>query len=278
MKKVILVILSVLLSVTVRAQTVGDLNGDGNVDVGDIMTIINIMADQTTGVDKDKADLNGDGNVDVGDIMAIINIMTGGTQPPETAYLSCPDDKHPHMIDLGLPSGTKWACCNVGAGTPEGYGGYFAWGETGEKSTYNWDTYQYGYYNYDNDYSHLVNIGSDIAGTQYDAATANWGSSWQMPSFEQIKELLDNCSSTWTTQNGVNGRIFAGTNGSAIFLPAAGTHWLDDLYDAGSDGYYWSSTLGESRPSNARYLYFNSEEAIRNLNNRGNGRSVRPVR
>ena len=200
----------------------------------------------------------------------------GGTDSDTT----CPDGNHPHMIDLGLPSGTKWACCNVGASTPEGYGNYYAWGETQPKSVYSWDTYQYGSYNYDGDYSHLVNIGSDIAGTQYDAATANWGAPWRMPSWTQIKELLDNCTSVWTTQNGVNGTKFVGPNGGTIFLPPAGFRWNGVLDDAGSNGYYWSSTHYESYPLNAYFLYFifayaNWSSSSRILNN---GLSVRPVR
>ena len=76
-----------------------------------------------------NGNVNNDGAVNVGDIMAVINIMAGVTKPSVNVYLSCPDDDHPHLIDLGLPSGMKWACCNVGTLTPEGYGGYYAWGE-----------------------------------------------------------------------------------------------------------------------------------------------------
>lgn len=191
---------------------------------------------------------------------------------------SCPDNNHPHMIDLGLPSGTKWACCNVGATTPEGYGNYYAWGETQPKSEYNWDTYQYGYYNGDGDYSHLVNIGSDIAGTSYDAATVNWGAPWRMPSLTQIQELLNKCSSEWTTQNGVSGRKFTGPNGGSIFLPAAGGRWGSGLYGAGASGGYWSSSLDESDPGYACGLGFYSGYAGWGSNYRGSGLSVRPVR
>lgn len=86
---------------------------------------------------------------------------------------SCPDDNHPHMIDLGLPSGTKWACCNVGATKPEEYGGYYTWGETEEKSVYDWSTCKYWTDSngdgYADDYE-FTNLGSDIAGTGYDVA------------------------------------------------------------------------------------------------------------
>ena len=136
--------------------------------------------------------------------------------PGQDAYLTCPDNNHPHLIDLGLPSGTKWACCNVGANKPEAYGDYYAWGETETKSTYDWSSYIHC----DGSQSTCHNIGSDIAGTQYDVAHVQWGGSWVMPSQSQIKELVENCTHEWTTLNGVNGRNFTGTNGGTIFLPA----------------------------------------------------------
>jgi biopolymer transport protein ExbD len=227
-----------------------------------------------------KGDVNDDTKVDVADIATVIDIMAGkgGEAPEEKAYTTCPDDHHPHLIDLGLPSGTKWACCNVGASTPEGYGNYYAWGETSPKSVYDWDTYQYGYYNYDGDYSHLVNIGSDIAGTGYDAATANWGSPWRMPSQAQIEELLNNTTSTWTTQNGVNGRKFTGSNGGTVFLPAAGYRDNSGLYRAGSRGNYWSSALTEGYPYYAWCLSFGSGGVSTDYYGRYVGRSVRPLR
>jgi len=233
-----------------------------------------------------RGDLNGDSTVDVGDIMTVINIMTGGSQP--IAYKTCPDDNHPHLIDLGLPSGTLWACCNVGASSPEEYGNYYAWGETSSKSKYNWGTYQYGYYNNDGDYSHLVNIGSDIASTQYDAATANWDAAtanyldapWHMPSRAQIDELVSSCTSTWTTLNDMDGRLFTGPNGGIIFLPATGYRWDGGLYGAGSDGRYWSSTLHEGYPLNACCLDFGSGSADWSIyvSLRCIGQAVRPVR
>ena len=201
-----------------------------------------------------------------------------GEESQQKGYLECPDSHHPHLIDLGLPSGTKWACCNVGASAPEQYGSYFAWGETSPKSIYSWNTYQYGYYNYDGDYSHLVNIGSDIAGTQYDAATVNWGNPWVMPNKDQMYELVNSCTSEWTTENGVNGRKFTGPSGGTIFLPAAGLRWRDDLGYAGSYGYYWSSTLDGSNTRRAWYLYFDSGHVYSCNDYRLDGQSVRPVR
>lgn len=197
--------------------------------------------------------------------------------PLEYGETTCPDANHPHWIDLGLPSGTKWACCNVGASTPEQYGNYYAWGETQPKSVSDWDTYQY--YNGNLEYPDCyINIGSDIAGTQYDAATSNWGAPWRMPSRDQIKELVNTCSYTWSTQNGVKGGKFTGPNGGTIFLPAAGFRWFSDLGDARSLGAYWSSTLRESGPSCAYDLHFNSGYADWGNSYRVYGLSVRPVR
>lgn len=162
----------------------------------------------------------------------------------------CPDNNHPHAIDLGLPSGTKWACCNVGATSPEEYGGYYAWGETSEKSVYNNFTYSYFHWHdtdgdgYINRHS-FDNIGSDIAGTSYDVAHVRMGGSWRMPSFAQLQELMlmINCNRTSTQQNGVYGILVTGKNGGQLFLPAAGYRWESDLVDAGSYGHYWSSSL-----------------------------------
>ena len=172
----------------------------------------------------------------------------GEKQTFELIYKSpCPDSNHPHMIDLGFPSGTKWACCNVGADTPEGYGGYYAWGETEEKDVYDEATYQFyikvveaededgnlywvdDYGNkYDDDdnvfygdgeYYYYQNIGNSICGTQYDVAHVKWGGSWQMPSLEHIKELINNCSFT-SSQAGI-GVWFTGPNGNSVLLPYA---------------------------------------------------------
>ena len=192
---------------------------------------------------------------------------------------TCPDSNHPHMIDLGI--GTLWACCNVGASAPEQFGNYYAWGETQPKNVYNWDTYQYWHDNDNDGYpdnNEWINIGSDISGTQYDAARANWGAPWRMPTLEEWKALVNNCTSVWTTVNGVRGRKFTGPNGGTIFLPAAGRR-SSSLDWAGSGGYYSSSTLDESYPKSACSLYFDSGGAYWSRSGyRVYGHSVRPVR
>lgn len=191
------------------------------------------------------------------------------------SYKTCPDNNHPHLIDLGLPSGTKWACCNVGASQPEDYGKYYAWGETQQKDKYDWTTYIHC----DGSPNTCHDLGSDIAGTQYDAATANWGAPWRMPSNDQCIELINNCTSVWATENGVNGRKFTGSNGGTIFIPVAG-FWRDgQLYDAGSYGDYWTSTPLNSSNTAAWGFYFSLDNVSTWGNgNRFNGLSVRPVR
>ena len=155
-------------------------------------------------------------------------------------------------VDLGLPSGTKWATCNVGANSPEEYGDYFAWGETTPKETYNWSTYKYcnGAYNTLTKYCNNAEYGNNgftdnltTLQASDDAATANWGSGWRMPTETEMRELKDNCTVTRTTQNGVNGLLFTRPNGNYIFLPSAGLRLDDDLRSVGCGGKYWSSSL-----------------------------------
>ena len=189
-------------------------------------------------------------------------------------------------VDLGLPSGTKWATCNVGSNTPEGYGDYFAWGETTTKTTYNWSTYRYcngsssTLTKYCSNSSYGNNGFTDALTTleaSDDAATANWGSAWRMPTKEEFDELRNNCTVTWTTQNGVNGRLFTGPNGNSIFLPAAGYRGDSDLYGAGSSGYYWSSSLDTGYTVDAWRLYFSSGNCSMGRNYRYYGFTVRAV-
>ncbi|MBO7132784.1 MAG: DUF1566 domain-containing protein [Bacteroidales bacterium] len=177
-------------------------------------------------------------------------------------------------IDLGLPSGLLWATCNVGANAPEEYGDYFAWGETTPKETYNWDTYKY----YDGSVTKYT--GSDsltILEASDDAATANWGAGWRMPTADEMRELQDYCIVVWTEQNGVNGRKFTGPNGNSIFLPAAGYRIDSELDNAGSDGYYWSSSLSSGNTDRAWHLYFYSGNYYMSNRYRYYGFTVRAV-
>ena len=123
----------------------------------------------------------------------------------------------------------------------------------------------------------FVSLGSDIAGTGYDVAHVKWCGSWQMPTHDHQVELIDKCSSEWTTVNGVNGRKFTGPNGGTVFLPAAGNRWYDVLDDAGTYGYYWLSTQRPSFSSSAYGMGFGSGSAYWYYNSRSGGQSVRAV-
>ena len=188
--------------------------------------------------------------------------------------LSCPDNHRPHLIDLGLPSGTKWACCNVGADKPENLGGYYAWGETETKSIYSWSTYTHC----DGSKDTCHDLGSEIASTEYDVAHVKWGGSWVTPSEEQQSELRQNCTYEWTTLNGVKGGKFTSNiNGVSIFLPITGYRDGSTVYDTNSYGLYWSSTQFLPYMYGAYHLFFYSSFAGRQSSNRYTGRNVRPV-
>ena len=141
-------------------------------------------------------------------------------QKPTPELGICPDTNHPHMIDLGLPSGTKWCCCNVGASSPAAYGAFFAWGETEIKETFGWANYSHYVNSAD---AHYIDIGKNIAGTKYDAAHVKLGEGWTMPTVEQIEELhMKYKSKIWTDKNGVKGLLYTGPSGAQIFFPGAG--------------------------------------------------------
>ena len=190
-------------------------------------------------------------------------------------------------VDLGLPSGLKWATCNVGADTPEEYGDYFAWGETEPKTSYNWSTYkycngdQYSMTKYCTKSSYGTVDNKTTLELTDDAAHVNWGGNWRMPTTAEQEELMSssNCTWTWTTQNGVNGyKVTSVVNRNSIFLPAAGYRYDDGLDDAGSTGDYWSSSLYTNNNNSAYYVYFNSSYVDwGNYGSRYAGRTVRAV-
>ncbi len=187
-------------------------------------------------------------------------------------------------VDLGLESGTKWATYNVGATKPTEYGDYFAWGETWPKEEYSWSTYKWckgskssmTKYCTTSDYGTVDN--KTVLDAEDDAATANLGSAWRMPTTEELRELIDGCSWKWVEDfngSGVNGQLGTSkANGSTIFLPAAGRRFDTDLYYV---GYYWLSSLSESLPIDACSLYFFDGSIDWSSNYRYCGQSVRAV-
>jgi hypothetical protein len=185
-------------------------------------------------------------------------------------YEEGPNANGHEYVDLGLPSGLLWATCNVGATAPEAYGNYYAWGDVKTKSSYTSSNYS----------TYNLEI-TDISGNaQYDAATANWGGDWRMPTKDEVNELRNNCTWTWTTQNSVNGYNVEGPNGNSIFLPAAGYYSYQSFKDAGTRGFYWTSSdyINDFGIDNyAVSLTIKSTSYNNGGNDRGNGRSVRPV-
>jgi hypothetical protein len=225
-----------------------------------------------------------DGIVGIGDVTCLIDYLLNGTwNDPIT-----PPEEH-EWVDLGLPSGTLWATCNVGAHNPEDYGDYFAWGETEPKEVYSFDTYKWCYYDsignlcfskYTGEHNSGIVDNKTELDPDDDAAYVNWGSSWRMPSLEQQQELIEKCNWTWTQRNGVNCRKVTGPNGNSILLPTAGA-WRDDsLYYEHTDGAYWSRTfLLNQYQCDATYgLFFFSEHVYWSIDFRNCGFSVRAVR
>ena len=190
-----------------------------------------------------SCDVNRDGNTDISDVVLVVNKILNGN----VGYYSCPDNNHPHKIDLGLPSGTLWSCCNVGATLPRLSGHPFAWGETEIKDKYDETTYIHCD---DQDLNKCHDLGDSIIGTEYDVAHVQWGGSWQMPSYTQADELIKNCESEWTQIDGVNGLKFTGRNGSSIFFPASGYINIYGYYTNGEGGWYWT---GNCLPRDIKY-------------------------
>ena len=158
-------------------------------------------------------------------------------------------NKYPEAIDLGLSSGIKWAEFNIGANTPEEYGDYFAWGETKKKTDFTWDNYAwckgsaYTILKYCDNNTYGSFDCKILLDLEDDVANATLGGEWRMPTMEEQKELLNECTWEWTTVDDVNGYKATGPNGNSIFFPAAGFRYGKELYDAGRRGCYWASTL-----------------------------------
>ena len=209
----------------------------------------------------------------------------------------------PVAVDLGLPSGLKWASFNLGATKPEEYGDYYAWGETepyyeslepltwkeGKEAGYHWPSYKWC----NGDANKLTKYcpanmasywdgagipdGKTVLDPEDDAAYVNLGGNWRMPTDVEWTELRENCTCSWTTQNGVDGYLVTGPNGNSIFFPATGFRLTTYLINAGSSGFYWSSSLCTVDPSLARDVDFYSGSVSMYSYGRYNGQSVRPV-
>lgn len=219
-------------------------------------------------------------------LMAMLS-SCGGTQHENNIEYSLSIDSSKTAVDLGLS--VKWAACNLGASKPEGCGSYYAWGETMPKTKYTEDNSNWYGVDYDVLRSKgVINSRGNLT-ARYDAATANWGAGWRMPTLDEIKELKSRCRWNWTTMNGVKGYKVTGPSGKSIFLPTAGyrsgiesygrarqkPHKI--AYSVDSSGGYWSSTAGDN--SGYAFLFsFDSDYFDWFVTaNRDLGHSVRPV-
>ena len=252
---VVLLLLSVSFTAHAEGYPRGDVDRDGSVNISDVTCLIDNLLKGVAYGDVDQ-----DGVVGIADVTSLIDYLLKGTWPDDPVT---PPDDH-EWVDLGLPSGTLWATMNVGATAPEEYGDYFAWGETAPKEVYNRNTYMWcngssdtlTKYCTDSTYGTVDN--KTELDLEDDAAYVNWGPAWRMPTLEQLQELIDKCTWTWTTKNGVNGQLGIGPSGNTIFLPAAGERWHGSLDSAGSSGIYWSRTLRSDYVYDAYCLYFYS--------------------
>ena len=204
----------------------------------------------------------------------------------EIPTMTFPDANGHEYVDLGLPSGILWATCNVGANSPEDYGDYFAWGETEPKFFYEWSAYKWCNGSKYTQTKYCINSyygdvdNKTVLDLSDDAANANWGGSWRMPTAEEVEELLTYCTEDMIGREGINtftGCTFTGPNGNSIFLPATGFYDAVNCAGQGGSAHYWTSSL-TSEESNFAYCFqilvgsrYNKET------DRCYGRSVRPV-
>ena len=267
--------------VTVYTE-IGDVNCDGFVNISDVTDLIDyLLSGNGSSVSQANADCDKDCIINIADVTTLIDFLLSGWWP----WNHDPND----YIDLGLPSGTLWATCNVGANCREEYGDYFAWGETEPKEIYSWETYKWcngtsstlTKYCTNSTYG-MVDNKTELD-PEDDAAYMNWGPMWRMPTKEQQQELYSQCS--WIQARSYNGNgyvygyLVTGPNGNSLFLPAGGYRIMSILSDTGSHGSFWSRALDSNRE--ACILYFNSTNYKDNHFGNGSrhyGRSVRAVR
>lgn len=322
MKKNLLTILALLsfavCSAQLKIQSNYDVDGNGNVSIADVTSTVNKVLGKSESV-KERVVVDGESLNDAfQDILSQLNYLNEQVAELKSMKCSCGcNQKDPYngheYVDLGLPSGLKWATMNVGASSPEDYGDYFAWGETvpyyktghsqdnpctnwkTDKTGYNWGSYKWcsnGIWTGMTKYTYAdnktdgiwYNNGSFDGDNKTtleladDAAHVNWGGDWRMPTKAELEELFNNCTWTWGVQNGVMGYlILSKTNKNSIFLPTTGYRQGNFFQNSGSYGYCWSSSLGEDDSSRACSFYFKSDKAGFADNQRFNGLPVRAV-
>lgn len=297
----------------VQTKSNYDVDGNGEVSIADVTSAVNRILGKT---DVERVTVDGENLYDLlkrldERLKAVEEKMGNQSTQPSPSV----DSYNGHeYVDLGLPSGIKWATMNVGATTPERYGDYFAWGETepyyitnysmdkdggkwkaDKSSGYDWPSYKWcsngswtGMTKYtfpDEQYEGIwynpgfVGDKKTVLEPADDAACVNWGGNWRMPTYEEILELRDNCTWTWETLNDVYGyKVSSKTNSNSIFLPASGWH-IENWEFAGDTDYcnLWSSSLYMNLSDLAVVLSFNSGNLDWSFLNRCNGLPVRAV-
>jgi hypothetical protein len=218
-------------------------------------------------------------------ILLMLSFMFIGAAAHAKVHAADGEGKTPdgvEAVDLGLS--VKWANMNVGATKDSGFGTYFAWGEIKPKKYYSWGTYIWS----KGDSQFLIKYSVSDRKTQLvpsdDAARANWGEEWRMPTVDECEELADpaKCTWEWTTKDGVNGyKVTGKKTGNSIFLPITGFRFYGDVQFRAINGIYWTSTLYSGNPFNAWCLEFNFSDVKVQIgklsSNRFSGRCIRAV-
>ncbi len=242
---VVLLLMSVSFSAHAQGYPRGDVDRDGSVNISDVTCLIDNLLNGIS-----EGDVDQDGAVNISDATCLIDYLLSGSWTDDPM----PPTHEGDWVDLGLPSGTLWATCNVGATAPEEYGDYFAWGETEPKEEYTWENYKWCYYD-DNGNLCITKYHNyddmQVLDIWDDAAFVHWGVSWRMPTYDQMYELDIYCTWQVTQRNNVDGVLGTGPNGNAIFLPFAGYRQYSSLDGEGTVGNYWSCTV--HRANNPSY-------------------------
>lgn len=313
-----MLVMALLANSQNQTRYAGDVMGDGDVSISDIPILVyqlldmselrkvRVLLDGGKIGERYTGDVNGDGYVNAEDVKRLSDVLLGKA-PMEKYTLADPPTKlagHEY-VDLGLK--VMWATCNLGAFSPQGFGNYYAWGETEPKSTFGWENYEHcdGDGNSLTKYCLRTYYGtlSNIRQLELsdDAARKAWGDKWRMPTYDDEEELRKGCYWEWTQSyggTGVAGYIVYKAKAAAdkgkvscfspkltetysltdthIFMPAAGCKRMTG-YLVGYGGYYWTSTLNEDYNDECWGWYFASYDMNRNSDYRYIGRSIRPV-
>ena len=245
------------IELTADLSQASDINGDGKINVADVTTLVSIILGNDNGDNGNNGDINRDGKINVADITVLVSIILGTNEGDSTPCIPDPTAVG-EAIDLGLPSGIKWANYNVGATAPEECGAYYAWGETEEKEEYSWQNYKHlnhnenlmsKYWSHDDGWGIIDN--KSTLDAEDDVAQVYWGNGWRMPSSEEQEELYYYCNWEKETLNGVDGVRITGPNGNSIFLPATGYRINTEIFNKGSVSYFWSNTVHPDNNNNA---------------------------